>query len=93
MYIPTRIKISKERFELCNEPVNVIYHDNSKGCRCPFGGHGEYGQKAEHNTTSKCYSCLQFHDRYEEIKEMSKDRYEKYKIVREAQVIMEKEEY
>lgn len=93
MYVPYRLKIAKERFELCSEPVNVIYSDGSKGCWCLFGGSGEYGQKIrdKYDRPYECYNCDQFHKRYLKIKEMTNEEYKKYKQLRKAKVLLERE--
>lgn len=91
-YVPYRMKVAKERFVLCNEPVNVVYSDSSKGCWCPFGSHGEYEQKVRAGDRPyKCYNCDQFHKRYESIKEMTDKEYKKYEQIRKAKVLLEKE--
>jgi hypothetical protein len=90
-YKPYRLKVARERFELCNEPVNIVYNDDSKGCWCSFHAHGEYGQKADANTGDKCYLCDQFHKRYENIKEMTDKEFKKYEQIRKAKILLEKE--
>lgn len=89
-YAPYRLKVARERFELCNEPVNKIYGDGSKGCWCPWMAHGEYGQKAGPNTGDTCYDCEFFCLRYEPIKEMADKKYDKYAEIKRAKAVLER---
>lgn len=90
-YVPYRLKVAKERFELCNEPVNKIWSDGSKSCYCPFGAHGDWGQKAGRNFGETCYTCEHFCQRYEQIKEMADNKYDKYAKIRAAKALLERE--
>lgn len=78
MYSPSQIEAYEERFPTCENPVNVIYDDNSKGCWCPFGAYGEYGQSAGYNISDKCRDCEHFKVRENPIKEMDNNTYRKY---------------
>lgn len=79
MYSPRQIKAYKERFTTCEHPINVVYSDDSKGCWCPFGANGEYGQKTGYNISNTCYNCPHYKVRETPIKEMDDKTYNKYK--------------
>jgi hypothetical protein len=90
MYSPREIKAYKERFSTCEHPVNVIYNDGSKGCWCPFGAHGEYGQKIDANISDECYNCKHYKKRETPIKEMDQNTYKKYERYINAKIHIEK---
>ncbi len=78
MYSPSEVKAYKERFPTCEHPVNVVYEDESKGCRCPFGVFGEYGQNEGLNYSDKCYTCEQYSSRETPIKEIKGEDFNDY---------------
>lgn len=81
VYSSQEIKAYKEKFPICQHPVNVIYKDGSKGCRCPFGAYGEYGQKCnEYNISDECYKCEYFSERITPIRDIKRDDWEDYEI-------------
>ena len=78
---PQEKKTYKERFPVCKHVVNVIYDDNSKASRCPFGTFGEYGQKASIRRASiKCYNCDYFEIRDKPIELVQGENFNDYKI-------------
>lgn len=91
MYSPSEIKAYKEKFPICQHPVNIIYGENSKGCRCPFGGFGEYGQECdEGNIWDACYKCKHFIERITPIRDISDKDYNDYVIYYGAKTNEEK---
>lgn len=81
LYAHEEIKAYRERFPICAHPVNKIYHDNSKGCWCPFGAHGEYGQKdSQYNISDECYQCPHFKERTEPIKDILDKDWNDYQL-------------
>ncbi|MGG3890215.1 hypothetical protein [Metabacillus fastidiosus] len=80
MYSPRQIKAYEERFPTCEHPVNAVFNDKSKGCYCPFGASGNYGQEADINISEECYGCQKYKKRETKIKEMSHDTYKKYEV-------------
>lgn len=81
MYSPREIKAYKERFTTCNYPINIVFNNNSKGCSCPFGANGLYGQNIDTNISDECYNCQAYKIREEPIKEIT---YEKYKLLQQS---------
>lgn len=57
MYSPSEFKSYEERFPTCQFPANVVYSDGSKGCKCPFGASGDFGQKESINISIECNKC------------------------------------
>lgn len=81
MYSPRQKNAYKERFPTCEHPVNAVFDDQSKGCYCPFGARGEYGQEAEGwNISTECFNCNHYKVREIPIKEMTYDTYKKYEL-------------
>ena len=80
LYSPQEKQAYKERFPICQHPVNVIFEDESKGCWCPFGAYGEYGQKTGRNLYDGCYECKYFEKRRTPIKYISEKDWIDYKI-------------
>jgi hypothetical protein len=80
LYSPQEIQAYKERFPICQHPVNIIYDDGSKGCWCPFGAHGKYGQKEGLNICDECYQCDYFTQRTTPIKDILYKDWEDYKV-------------
>jgi hypothetical protein len=80
LYSPQEIQAYKERFPICQHPVNIIYEDGSKGCWCPFGAYGEYGQKIGLNICDECYQCDYFTQRTTSIKDILYKDWEDYKV-------------
>lgn len=79
-YSPSKIKAYKERFPTCEHPVNRIWDDNSKGCWCPFGASGNYGQKAGWNISDECYECEYYKLRETPIKDINSEDFDDYKM-------------
>ena len=80
LYSPQEKQAYKERFPICQHPINVIYEDESKGCWCPFGAYGEYGQKIGLNICDECYECKYFEKRRTPIKYISEKDWIDYKL-------------
>lgn len=90
MISPRQIKAYEERFTTCEYPVNVVYSDDSKGCWCPFGASGEYGQQISPNISDECYGCEHYKKRETPIKEMDWNTYGKYEKYIRAKIYIEK---
>jgi hypothetical protein len=90
LYSPQEKKAYAERFPICQHPVNRVYKDNSSGCWCPFGAHGDYGQKCGINISSDCYQCKQFSKRTTPIRDLKDNDYEEYKIYYIAKINQDK---
>ena len=41
LYSPDEKKAYYNRFPMCQYPVQIVYDDSTKGCRCPFGAFGK----------------------------------------------------
>jgi len=81
VYSPQEIQAYKEKFPICQYPVNIIYEDGSKSCWCPFEAYGEYGQKCdEDNISNECYQCKYFTQRATPIKDIFYNDWQDYKI-------------
>jgi hypothetical protein len=87
LYSPDEIKAYKERFPVCQHPVNIIYNDNYKSCRCPFGAFGEYGQKIGLNIWDDCYECKHFIKRSTPIKNILSKDYDNYEIYYKSKIL------
>lgn len=61
----------REKFSTCEQVVNVVYSDISKGSRCPFGASGDYDQKISINIGEECYGCKYYKKREVPIKTIS----------------------
>jgi hypothetical protein len=85
MYSPRQIKAYKERFPVCEYPVNAKFDDDSFGCYCPFGASGNKDQKVDGNISDECYGCEKFKERKSPIKEMDYDTYKKYEVYIQGQ--------
>ena len=62
-YSPNEVNAYNARFPTCQHPVNIIYADDSKGCWCPFGANGKYGQTVDGNISDECYQCALYQKR------------------------------
>jgi hypothetical protein len=78
-YSPDEKQAYKERFPTCQFPVNRIYNEDSKGCWCPFGAYGEYGQTCR-QTCTVCYQCPYYMERTTPIQDITDDEYEGYVV-------------
>lgn len=88
MYSPQEIEAYRTRFPICQHPVNRIWKDNSKGCWCPFGASGEYGQKcSEYNISDECYMCKYFKERTLPIRDISGEDCEDYNAYYKAKIM------
>lgn len=80
MYSPRQIKAYEENFPTCEHPINIIYDDDSKGCKCPFGSFGKYNQELDGNIWDSCFECENYKKRETPIKEMTEDLYDKHEM-------------
>lgn len=89
LYSTQEIDAYKEQFPKCRWPVNRIFDDGSKGCWCPFGAHGEYGQKAGRNISEECYQCEHYakRDENDPIKDIPDHEFSDYQILTQADAI------
>ena len=92
LYSTQEIEAYKERFPKCKWPVNSLFHDGSKGCWCPFGAHGEYGQETGRNISDECYKCEHYMKRKKNdpIKDIPDSEFSDYQILIRAEEIKKK---
>lgn len=92
LYSTQEIEAYKEQFPKCKWPANRIFHDGSKGCWCPFGAHGEYGQEAGRNISDECYKCEHYmeRDRNNPIRDIQDSEFSDYEILIRTEVIRQK---
>jgi hypothetical protein len=84
IYSPKEIQAYKERFPTCDEPMNVIYEDGSKVCRCVCGAFGSYGQELGLNIDKNCYKCKWYSLRKKPIQDVTSTVFEQFKIFTEG---------
>lgn len=72
LYSPKDIEAYETKFTTCEHVINVVWNDNSKGAWCPFGVHGDYGQKVDEcgNLSDECTDCKYYKCRENPIKEI-----------------------
>ena len=72
MYSPKDIESYNSKYPTCEHVVNVVWDDNSKGSRCPFGAHGEYGQTVDDcgNLCGQCTDRNYYKNRENPIKDI-----------------------
>ena len=72
MYSPKDIESYSSKYPTCEHVVNVVWDDDSKGSRCPFGAYGEYGQTVDDcgNLCGQCTDCNYYRKREKPIKEI-----------------------
>lgn len=90
MYSPSEIKSYVERFPTCQHPINVVYNDGSKGCSCPFGALGHYGQEADINISMECHNCEHYNQRHTEGMDMNDEIYKLYESILLGEVALDK---
>jgi len=79
-YSPQEKIAYKERFPICQHPVNKIYNDESKSCWCPFGSHGKYNQICGDSICDDCYECIYFKEREIPIRDILEDDWNDYVV-------------
>lgn len=89
-YSHQEIEAYETRFPICQHPANRIWKDGSKGCWCPFGASGEYGQKCGLNISDKCYQCKYFTERTTPIKDINAKDYKDYEVYYKAKLNQDK---
>lgn len=68
---PKDEELYNSRFPSCENVINVIWPDSSKGSRCPFGVCGAYGQKANtYVNSTHCTDCEYYKQRTTPLKEI-----------------------
>lgn len=73
-----------ENFPTCQNVVNIIYDDDSKGSKCPCGAYGGYNQTTDNYICEGCYGCKSYKKRTNPITTMTIEEFrQKY----EQQVI------
>lgn len=72
MYSPKDIESYNSKYPTCEHVVNVVWDDDSKGSRCPFGAYGEYGQTVDDcgNLCGQCTCCNYYKKREYPIKDI-----------------------
>ena len=65
MYSPKDIESYNSKYPTCEHVVNVVWDDDSKDSRCPFGAYGEYGQTVDDrgNLCGQCTDCIYYKKR------------------------------
>jgi hypothetical protein len=89
-YSPQEINAYHERFPKCQHPANEIFNDDSKGCWCPFGSHGKYGQICDTNISNQCYQCKYYTERTTPIRDILHKDFNDYEIYYKAKLNAEK---
>ena len=80
MYSHQEIEAYKERFPICEHPVNEVFSDGSCGCWCPFGAHGKKDQEIGLNISDECYMCVHFKERTTPLKTIKAEEWNDYKL-------------
>lgn len=72
VYSQEEIKAYREKFPKCQHPVNIIYKDGRKSCRCPYDTYGEYGQICKEKDKGECFclECPYYKERTTPIKDI-----------------------
>ena len=79
LYSPEVKAAYREKFSTCEQVVNVVYNDDSKGSRCPFGAFGDYDQKTSINIWEECYGCQYYKKREYPIVTINGDDFSDWK--------------
>lgn len=79
LYSPEEKTAYREKFSTCEQVVNVVYSDDSKGSRCPFGAFGDYDQKVSVNIWEECYGCKYYKKREHPIRTINDDDFSDWK--------------
>jgi len=80
LYSPQEKQAYQEKFPTCQHPANRVYDDGSKGCWCPFGANGRYGQMADgYNISVQCYQCKQYVERKTSLIDIDNEDWNDYK--------------
>ena len=93
-YSPEERKAYKERFHICDKIKIVIYEDEDRDLRCPFGAYGNINGTYEgDHMHHQCYECKMFESRDGEIEVMNIDDFEIYELENELalKVLLRKE--
>ena len=80
LYSHQEIAAYRERFPICEHPVNKHYSDGSCGCWCPFGAYGREDQEIDSNISDKCYMCEHFKVRETPRKNIKAEEFDDYKF-------------
>ncbi len=80
LYSHQEIEAYRERFPVCEHPVNRVYKDGSCGSWCPYGANGRKDQEIDLNISDECYMCEHFKVREKPRKDVLNEDYEDYKI-------------
>lgn len=79
LYSPEEKTAYREKFSTCEQVVNVVYNDDSKNSRCPFGAFGDYDQKVSINIWEECYDCKYYQKRENPIKTIKNEDFSDWK--------------
>ena len=80
LYSHQEIAAYRERFPICEHPVNRHYHDGSCGCWCPYGANGRKDQEIDMNISNECYECQHFKVREKPRKDINNEDYNDYLV-------------
>lgn len=79
LYSHQEIEAYRERFPVCEHPVNKHYSDGSCGCWCPYGASGRKDQTIDLNISDECYMCEYFKVREKPRKDIKAEEWDDYK--------------
>lgn len=78
LYSHQEIDAYRERFPICEHPVNKVYKDGSCGSCCPYGAFGRKDQETDLNISNECYLCKHFKERTTPRKEIKAEDWSDY---------------
>ena len=88
-YSPEERKAYKERFHICDKIKIVIYEDEDRDLRCPFGAYGNINGTYEgDHMHHQCYECKMFEVKDGEVEVMNIEDYEIYELENELALKM-----
>ena len=79
LYSHQEIEAYRERFPVCEHPVNKHYSDGSCGCWCPYGASGRKDQTIDLNISDESYMCEYFKVREKPRKDIKAEEWDDYK--------------
>ena len=79
LYSHQEIDAYRERFPVCEHPVNKHYSDGSCGSWCPYGANGRKDQTIDLNISDECYMCEHFKVREKPRKDIKAEEWDDYK--------------
>lgn len=82
LHSPKDVEAYNTKFTTCEHVVNVVWDDNSKNSRCPFGAYGDYNQKVDEcgNICDECTDCEFYKRRGNSIEEIKSKDYPRWEL-------------